>query len=291
MKRTFTAIALLFAAAGFTACEDAIDIDIPNGKTFTVVDAWITSVPGKQDIRITQTVPYTSSGSAPVVSDAKVTLTDITANKTYDFTFANGVYSHDPGVERIGVIGHVYKLRVELKEGIFEGVDTIKRVPQVDSLAYDFKTKEESISNKEGFYARFYAKDIPGGTDYYWIRSTRNSATSAGRVEDIFAIDGSFAENISDGLNFIQPISEGITDYDKPFQLGENVTVTIRSCTKPSHMFLSQVQAQIDLGGLFAKILENVPTNLKNIDNTSQGRVLGWFGTSAIEWKSIQMEH
>ncbi len=46
MKRNHITIALLTAAAGFTACEDVIDLEVPNGKTYTVVDAWITDVPG-----------------------------------------------------------------------------------------------------------------------------------------------------------------------------------------------------------------------------------------------------
>lgn len=288
MKRNLTAIALLFAA-GFTACEDTIDLDVPNGKTFTVVDGWITDVPGKQQIRLTQTVPYTSQGSAPAVSDAKVTVTDITAGKTYNFTFAGGVYSHDPGAgQSIGVVGHVYKLRLELKEGVFEAQDTLKRVPVIDSIAADFKTKEEAISGKEGFFARFYAKDIVGATDWYWVRSYRNSTQN--RVEDIFTIDGSFAEDVADGKDFIQPISEGITDYDKPFQEGEKVIVRVASVTKRSHTFLDMVQQQIDNGGLFAKILENVPTNVLNTDKNSQGRVLGWFGTSAVSFKEKTMQ-
>lgn len=289
MKRNLLSTALLLAAAGFTACEDAIDIDIPNGKTYTVVDAWITDVPGKQDIRITQSVPYTSTGAAPVISDAKVTVTDVTANKTYNFTFANGVYNHDPGAGlKIAEVGHVLKLRLELKEGIFEAIDTVKRVPVIDSITYEFKTAEESISGEEGFYARFHAKDLAGATDYYWVRSYRNNLQS--RVEDIFPIDGSFAADISDGVTFIQPISEGITDYGKPFQENEKVIVRLSSCSKPSHTFLAQVQQQIDLGGLFAKILENVPTNVLNTDKNAQGRVLGWFGTSSVQFSEKTMK-
>ncbi|WP_126248836.1 DUF4249 domain-containing protein [Chitinophaga rhizosphaerae] len=289
MKRNLTAIALLFAAAGFTACEDTIDLDVPNGKTFTVVDGWITNVPGKQQIRLTTTVPYTSQGSAPAVTDAKITVTDITANKTYNFTYADGVYSYDPGAgQTIGEVGHVYKMRLELKEGVFEAMDTLKRVPVIDSIAADFKTKEEAISGKEGFFARFYAKDLAGATDWYWVRSYRNSLQS--RVEDIFTIDGSYAEDVADGLNFIQPIAEGITDYDKPFQEGEKVIVRIASVTKRSHAFLDQVQQQIDNGGLFAKILENVPTNVLNTDKDAKGRVLGWFGTSAVSFKEKTMQ-
>ncbi|SIN97566.1 DUF4249 domain-containing protein [Chitinophaga niabensis] len=284
MKRIINIFAILVTAAGFTSCEDVIDLDIPKGKTFAVVDAWITNEAGKQSIRITETVPYTSTGTAPVVSDAVVVLTDLTDNKTYPFTFANGVYSHDPGLDKsIGVLNHAYKLRIELKSQVFEAIDTIKRVPEIDSISYEFKTEENSASNKEGYYARFHGRDLAGASDYYWVRSYRN--TKDNRVGDAFAVDGSYQEYVSDSAVFIVPISESITNWDKPFQLNETVIVRLASLTKSSHTFLTHVESQLQNGGLFAKILENVKSNLKNTNASSDVKVLGWFGTSAVKFK------
>ncbi|WP_343306483.1 DUF4249 domain-containing protein [Chitinophaga niabensis] len=284
MKRIINIFAILVTAAAFTSCEDVIDVDIPKGKTFAVVDAWITDEAGKQSIRITETVPYTSTGTAPVVSDAIVVLTDLTDNKTYPFTFANGVYSHDPGLDKsIGVLNHAYKLRIELKSEVFEAIDTIKRVTEIDSISYEFKTAENSATNKEGYYARFYGRDLAGASDYYWVRSYRN--TKDNRVNDAFAVDGSYQEYVSDSAVFIVPISEAITDWDKPFLLNETVIVRLASLTKNSHTFLTHVESQLQNGGLFAKILENVKSNLKNTNESSSVRVLGWFGTSAVKFK------
>lgn len=284
MKRIINIFTILVAAAGFTSCEDVIDVEVPKGKNYAVVDAWITNEAGKQNIRITETVPYTSTGTAPVVSDATVVLTDLTDNKTYNFTFANGVYSHDPGLDKsIGVMNHAYKLRVELKGQVFEAIDTIKRIPEIDSISYEYKTQENSASNKEGYYARFYGRDLAGAADYYWVRSYRN--TRDNRVADGFAIDGSYQEGVSDGAVFIVPISEVITNWDKPYQLNETVIVRLASLTKNSHTFLTHVESQLQNGGLFAKILENVKSNLKNTNASSDVKVLGWFGTSAVKFK------
>jgi hypothetical protein len=284
MKRIINIFSILVAAVAFTSCEDVIDVDIPKGKTYAVVDAWITNEAGKQSIRITETVPYTSTGAAPVVSDAVVVLTDLTDNKTYPFTFANGVYSHDPGLDKsIGVLNHAYKLRIELKSEVFEAIDTIKRVTEIDSIGYEFKTEENSASNKEGYYARFYGRDLAGASDYYWVRSYRNNRDN--RVGDAFAVDGSYQEYVSDSAVFIVPISESITDWDKPFQLNETVIVRLASLTKSSHTFLTHVESQLQNGGLFAKILENVKSNIKNTNTSSNVKVLGWFGVSAVKFK------
>lgn len=288
MQKIINTLAIIFAAAAFTACEDVIDVEVPEGKTFTVVDAWITNTPGRQDIRITQSMPYTNQAPAPIVSDAVVTLTDMTSGQVYPFAFSNGKYSYDPGAGiSVGIVNHIYKLRVELKESTFEAIDTLKRVVPIDSITYEFKTKEDAASSEEGFYARWHGRDIAGATDFYWVRSYRNSTDN--RVADAFPIDGSFEANVADGSVFIYPLSEAITREDKPFQENEKVIVRLSSVSKPSHTFLRMVDEQLSNGGLFAKILENVPTNLKNVNTSSNAKVLGWFGTSAVQFKERVM--
>ncbi|NSL91125.1 DUF4249 domain-containing protein [Chitinophaga solisilvae] len=274
-------IILLAAFAGLTACEDKIDLDIAPGKSFPVLDAWITNEAGLQKIRFTMSVPYTDNNPAPIINDAKITLYDETAGKSYPFAFKDNMYSYDASAAPIGIQGHAYKLHVEYKGEIFEASDTIKRVPAIDSISYKFKTDEESISGKEGYYATMHAKDIEGGpVDYYWIRSYRNDTLR--RLEDNFSIDGSYDEGVSDGATFILPLAEGITNYEKPFQKNEKIIVKLFSITHRSHDFLTQVQAQVDAGGLFAKVLENVKTNVKNTTPSGKIKILGWFGASSV---------
>ncbi|HEY9261095.1 DUF4249 domain-containing protein [Chitinophaga sp.] len=272
---------ILFAAvAGLTACEDKIDLDIAKGTSYPVLDAWITNEAGMQNIRFTMSVPYTDNNPAPIIDDAQITLYDLTSGASYPFLFKNKMYSYDATNKPIGVIGHAYKLRILYKGETFEALDSIKRVPEIDTIIYDFKTKEESISGKEGYYARFYAKDLKDTTDYYWIRSYRNDTLR--RLEDNFSIDGSYDANVSDGNQFILPIEEGITDYGKPFLSGEKVIVRLLSITYPDYEFLTQVNEQVNAGGLFAKVLENVKSNVKNTTADGKVRILGWFGTSAV---------
>ncbi|NIG57726.1 DUF4249 domain-containing protein [Chitinophaga sp. Cy-1792] len=279
MKKLLCYISLALLG-GLTACTDTINLNIPKGKSYPVLDAWITTETGIQTIRITMSVPYTSEDPAPVVSDAKIIVHDITSGDSYPFTFSNGAYTYNASSKPIGVVGHVYKLHVEYQGEILEGLDSLNRVPPIDSITYEFKKKEESYSNKEGYYARFFAKDLPGGTDYYWIRSYRNDTTR--RLEDAFSIDGLYDSGLNDGGPFILPISQSITDYSKPFQLNEKVIVRLSSLSKRSYDFLTQVDQQVNAGGLFAKVLENVPTNMQNTITNGKVRMLGWFGTSAV---------
>jgi hypothetical protein len=282
MKKIRFTILLGIVVAGFSACEDTIDLDVPNGKSYPVLDAWLTTEKGPQTIRFTNSVTsYTDNTPATVISDAVITVEDITAGTTYPFTFSNGAYRHDPGGDKsIGVLGHVYKLTLEYKGERFEAVDTIKRVPQIDSISYEFKTEEDAMSGEEGYYAHLHAADIAGANDYYWIRSYRNDRSR--RNTDQYAINAAFNDDVADGWNFIDPIQEGITDEDKPYQQGEKVIVRIASLSKPSYYFIQQVIDQQESFGLFARVLENIRPNLVNTTANGQIKILGWFGTSAV---------
>ncbi|NIG54386.1 DUF4249 domain-containing protein [Chitinophaga sp. Cy-1792] len=279
MRKIICFISLVLLA-GFTACEDNIGLDVPEGKSLPVVDAWITTEQGIQSIRMTMSVPYADPDSAPVIRDAKIILNDLTTGSSYPFTFNNGAYTYDASAKPIGYVGHVYKIHIEYQHEILEGVDSLKRVPPVDSILFGHKTKEEAVSGVEGFYAKFFAVDFPGEGDYYWIRSYRNDTLH--RVEDLLSIDGSLAGGISDGTPFILPLTQRITDYDRPFKLNETVIVRLSALSKNSYDFLWQVYQQLNAGGLFAKVLENVPTNIQNTDPKGKVKVLGWFGTSAV---------
>ncbi|PWV49031.1 DUF4249 domain-containing protein [Chitinophaga sp. S165] len=281
---------LIAMVAAFTACEDTIDLDIKKGTSYPVLDAWITTEPGVQQIRFTQSVPYTDQAPSPVINDALITLFDETANKSYPFTFSDGVYKHNPGDnETIGVIGHAYRLRVEYKTEVFEAVDTIKRITPIDSISYKYETTETAFVDEDGYVAKFHAIDIKGGVDYYWMRSYRNDLQH--KVGDAFSVDGYFDQSVKDGSAFILPIQEAVTDFDKPYQKGDKVIVKLRSLTYQSHFFLTQVEDQINSGGLFAKVLENVKCNAINV-TTGGGkqRILGWFGTSAVSSKERTIE-
>ncbi|GEP90273.1 protein of unknown function [Chitinophaga terrae (ex Kim and Jung 2007)] len=279
MKRLHLLI-LLVAGISMVSCEDKINLNVEKGISYPVLDAWITTEQGIQTIKFTMSVPYTDEAPAPIVNDAKITLFDMTSGASYPFTFNNNKYTYDASQKAIGIVDHIYKLHVEFKGEIFEAFDTIKRVPPIDSISYKFKTKDESISGKEGYYATMHAKDIKGAVDNYWIRSYRNDTLH--RLEDNFSIDGSYDAGVSDGATFITPIAEGITDYEKPFQANEKAIVRLMSCSAPSYNFVTQVYNQVNAGGLFAKVLENVRSNVHSTTPSSKTKILGWFGTSAV---------
>lgn len=282
-------ISVVLLAASVTACERVIDLDMPKGEALPYVDAWISDQPGVQTIKFLKSGEYMSTSAPDVISDAQITVTDVTAGKSYPFTYQNGAYNYDAGSTSIGVVGHSYKLSINWKGEQFEATDDLKRHSILDSITS--KYEEADGQDEAGYYAKLYAHDPIGAVDYCWVRTYKNGTLNY-HVGEMLAADGSFGgdEGISDGFAFIPPFRDGITSGEHPYEKGDVVTVLLRSLSKPSHEFIQQAQEQLTNGGMFAKVLLNVPANLKNLNSGSALKIYGWFGTVGEVSASKKME-
>lgn len=281
MKKYQIYIVALIALCTFASCEKVVDIDLPDGQKLPYLDAWITNKPGKQTIKFLRAVNYLDNKAPEPVTGAQVAVTDVTDNKTYHFTYQNGAYEYDAGADAIGVIGHTYKLSISWDNQQFEATDVLTRVTTIDSITVEYREGDKLEGDeKVGYYAEMHAHDLPGGTDYSWIRTYKNGQLNP-YVTEMVAIDASFYENVSDGFVFIEPFREGITSGEHPYVKGDVVKVLIRSMSKPTYDFLDQLLDQLYIGGLFAKVLQNVPSNIVNQQAGSKTKIYGWFGTVA----------
>ncbi len=278
MKKFILYIIVIIGAGAFTSCEKVISLDVPIGDPVPYIDAWLTDKPGPQQIKFLKAVGYLDNSAPPVIADAQIRVTDLTINQTYDFTYSNGAYTHDPGAGvAIGVVGHEYKLSINWQGETFETTDKLNRVPPIDSITVEFK--KETNGEEEGYYAKFFAVDIKGARDYYWIRTFRNGVRNQ-NVDEMWSIDGAYYEDAdSDGFNFIIPIREGITSDEKPYLKGDEVKVVMRGISKDAYEFIRLMADQLSNGGMFAKVLANVPTNVSTKKQGSPNKILGWFGT------------
>ena len=274
-------ISVVLLGASLTACTRVIDLNLPNGSGYPYVDAWITDQPGVQTIKLLKATEYMSQNAAEAIGDAQITVTDVTAGKSYPFTYQNGAYNYDAGTASIGVVGHSYKLSINWKGEQFEATDDLKRSSIIDSLTSEFKKADGE--DKEGYYVKLYAHDPTGAVDFTWIRTYRNDEPNH-HVGEMLATDGTFGngdDNITDGFAFIPPFRDGVTSGEKPYEKGDVVKVLFRSLSKPSFDFMQQVQAQLTNDGLFGKVLTNVPANVVNLQSTGKTKIYGWFGTVA----------
>ena len=278
-KRSIIYICFAVIAFSFAACEKVITLSLPSANSLTYLDGFITDRPGIQTVKLLKATGYLDSAALQPVADAKIILSDLTLGTNYNLTYQGGAYSYDPGnANAVGVIGHIYQLTVNWSGARFEARDTLKRVPAIDSITYTYK--KSNGNEKEGYYATFFAVDIPGATDYYWIRAYRNGLRNT-YTYDQLSIDGAYAENTNDGLEFIYPLRKNITADSRPYVKGDSVRVVMRSLSKNSYDFMNTALRQLFNGGLFATVLSNVPANLVNQTSGNTARIYGWFGAVA----------
>jgi hypothetical protein len=280
LLRKTAIVILIFAGLAMTlgSCEKVIPLSL-SSNSLTYLDGFITDQPGIQSVKLLKSLGYLDTGDPQPLADAVITLTDLTMGKDYAFSYKDGAYSYDPGsANAIGLIGHVYRLTVNWSGASYQALDTLKRIPPIDSLTYTYK--KDDGNKKEGYYASFFAVDLPGATDYYWIRAYRNGQRN-GYTFDQVSIDGAYAENTNDGLEFIYPIRQAITADSKPYLKGDTVKVVMRSLSRNSYDFMNISLNQLVNGGLFATVMANAPANLVNQGQGDKGRIYGWFGMVA----------
>jgi Domain of unknown function (DUF4249) len=270
-----------------TSCEDVITLDANKGESQLVVDGWITNQPVNQQIRLTESSSYFDNSPAKPVLNATVTIVD-DRGKVFMFKDLknNGYYTWKPatGTDTLGRVGGKYLLNIKTGTEEYRSLSQINRVPKIDSISYYFdksSPRNGPDSPKEGYLVEFFARDIKGEGDCYWVKSFKGQKEFNKPNEIIPVYDGAFSPGAAtDGLQFIRPIRQSILGRNLALA-GDTVRVDLLSISLEGFFFLQQVQQASQNGGLFAVPQSNIISNLQNV-NPNGRKPLGFFGTSAV---------
>jgi hypothetical protein len=279
---------LSFALSLFlSSCETVIDADLDTAPAQISVDAWLTDAPGEQRIRLTQTAPYLNNGAAIPATGARVGIRD-SKGRIFEFTDPDkdGYYTWKPASAKdtLGRVGEKYELGIDFGGQIYVSATRMNRVPAIDSIIFR-EEKINPLATETGFQGEFYAKDIPGATDFYRVRYFRNGQLQNRPADLITVYDAGFSGGSdTDGLMFIRPIRQGINP-DQFFARNDTVKVEVQSITPEAFYFLLQLREQIQNGGLFATPPANVPTNIVNMDEKGK-KATGFFVASAVRTRT-----
>ncbi|MTI23034.1 DUF4249 domain-containing protein [Fulvivirga sp. RKSG066] len=287
-------IYIVLLTLGLLACEDKVNVNLPEAPEALVIDAWVNNKNEPQEINVLKTQPYFDNSVPIGVSGAIV---EVTSEEGTVFTFTEmepGKYTWDPATstETIGDELLDYTLTVVAEGQTYAATSRIKRVPPVDSIKFTFK-EERNPFQPEGYYAEFVATDPVGPSDSYWIKSYKNGVLLNRPFELNIAFDAGFNEggNI-DGVVFIQPIQDAVNplteelDAFEPYEVGDSLYVEIHAIPNDAFTFLQQVQIQTQRDGgfdeIFAEPMENVSTNIENVSDSPNGQVVGFFSMAAV---------
>jgi hypothetical protein len=275
------------------SCETDITPNLPDAIALVAVDAWIYHKAEAQIIDLTLTNTYFNAEEPSRIPNAIISVTDLNTSRVYSFVEdgdSKYVWNPTDANDTFGIIGNAYYLSIELVDRTIESVSILNDVMPVDSITFRF---EEGNSFSDDYYVgEFWATDLIGEGDAYWIKSWKNEELLNLPSEINLAFDGAFSEgDNADGLTFPLPIRDAISPFEfddndrlmPPFELEDSVFVEISSITPEAFFFIRSARDQINRSGgfgeLFALPLANIQSNL--FSSNPNEKVVGFFCVSA----------
>lgn len=270
-------------------CEDPIEVELEDGGTQLVVDAWINNLEEPQVITLSLSQQYFDNTFPPSVTDAEV---KVVRQDGVEFEFLhdeNGAYIWESNGTSMGTTDDVFTLEINYNNSIYSSTNVIHRTPTIDSIGIEFR--ENEILVDDGLYAQFFARDFAGLGDTYWIKTFKNGEYLEKSQELNIAYDAGFDAGTGiDGLIFIPPIRElanALNDdlLPVPYVAGDEIRVEIHSLSNEAFNFLEIARDQINNGdnGIFSIPLANTRTNVVNSDGLL---VLGFFNIAGVSTNS-----
>lgn len=200
------------------SCDDVIDIELDASESFLVVDAWLNNRSETQEIILTFTRPYFNQNAAPVAEGAEVNVINITQNRTLTFVYSSNSKSYlwtpaNSG-ESLGQVGDEFALQIDRNNISYSSSTELFDVPPIDSITFEYN-QENRFIEQDYYVGEFWAKDLPGEGNAYWIKTWKNEMYLNKPSEINTAFDASFPGASFDEAIFIQPIRSSINPIDE----------------------------------------------------------------------------
>ena len=280
---------LVITITFLSSCEKVIPVKLDSGTSQLTVDAFLDDKPGTQKVRLTMTGAYFDNVPNPAVTGATVKLSD---NQGHTYSFVDnansGDYSWTPTVgDTLFRLFNNYTLSVVYKGDEFQATSTAYPSPPIDSVTYTPLKNASGKSSTTGYSASFYARDIEGMANFYWIKSYKNGVFYSKPGQMNLSQDGAFSGE-TDGLTFIYPIRVAIVPDS--LNINDSVTVNIYAINPETYFFLNEVVEQTTNSGLFATPPSNVSTNIKNVTSGSKTKPVGWFNIGAASIGGVRVK-
>lgn len=285
-------IIIAILVIGSFGCEESITVDTADVASSIVIDAFVDNRPDVQTISITRSRPFYENTPFETVSADEVFIEDLTDPSQADYVFAEsssspGIFEWFPtaSIDSFGIVGHDYRLTVRVGNAEFTAVSTLNPVPVIDSIRFNYE--EEDSFFDERFEAEFFATDLPGFGDTYWIKAFKNNVFLDRPEYIATSYDGGFSASDEDGILFIPPLRTFINpfeDNEQGYDVNDTVRVELMSVTEETFLYLNEIFTQTDRQGGISELFSVPVTNLNTTFEVVAGdeSVLGIFSTSSV---------
>ena len=283
MKRITHFALFIFGMLTLAACQDVVDIDLPDSSPLLVVEGRITNR-DSVGVRVTTTAPYFSQARTPRIDGATVRLIEDGVEVGTLAEDSAGFYRLD----YLGVPGRKYKIRVEIPDGhplipggTFESItEELRPVPPIDSIYAEFIEDEPPFD--DGWYPFYMFTDLPGVGDRYRFKEWRND-TAMVNPGDI-AI---FQDQFWDGRSFDNVDLPAVRFTGSPKPQGTKYRIELSSISLRFFDYLNLLVSQTaQVGGTFDPPPAPLIGNMRSTDEPDR-LVLGFFHASSISTAEV----
>lgn len=213
-----------------SSCERTLDFKYHDIEPLTVIEGELTS--GGARIGITLTTPMGEPMDPTRLTDADVTITDITDGADYHLTADTDGFFTD---QTPGIPGHRYRLTV-VRDGDTYSMET-RMYAATEILDAEFKWISMPYDKVAVFQTRYLDNPADKG-ECYWVKLYRNGEIYSWHEQD--------DRTATDGVNiFFTMTSRKDTDEEEDDEVlfdGDVMTVTVTPISREMHDYLEALQ-------------------------------------------------
>lgn len=256
MKHLITYLIFIGLAFNIACLEPSDDSLYEKGEPEIVIEGRISDLPPPYRVRVSSSVEPESNTSSLPLNHAQVIFSDRNGNIEVLSNVGKGYYEAD-GIQ--GMIGEVYDIEVRVNNETFNGSDSIRQTPSIDSIKSEYFSETQ---REEGWYLVFYSSKSGGSQKYYKIELIVNDSAYNGYYDLIY-----FEEILG------QKSQTWILPY--LFEPNDTVVTTVHSITENMYEYYRGLSKQIE------NVYGNTQPPMINPPNNIDG-ALGYFQASSI---------
>lgn len=238
-------------------CLDPTEVNLyEKGEPEVVIEGRISDLSPPYYVRVSSSVEPLSAINSLPLNLAKVFVSDRSGNTEALQSLGEGLYEAN---DLQGAVGSIYDIEVQVNNKIFNGTDSIRATPSIDSIKAEYLIE---TNREEGWYLILYSHKSSNSQKYYKIELSVNDSLYNGYYDLIY-----FEEILG------QKSQTWILPY--VFNLNDTVTTSVHSITEMMYEYYRGLSKQVE------NSFGNIQPPLVNPPNNIPG-ALGYFQASSI---------
>ena len=187
MRNTVYKITILFFVSIFASCVKQIPFDINNKNKKVVIEGNLNNVDSIANVIISETVDLSATVPPPLISGAKVIITDVTNSKSVQLSEVQPGNYASKSIK--GYPGHEYLLQVTIGDTKFEATSQMPITVKLDSIAF----LDMSAFGLNNYHTMLYFQDPFLFENYYrYIQKVNGIEKSTINVLDDVFTNGNY---------------------------------------------------------------------------------------------------